>query len=89
MHLIGIQLAKMHAADVIHGDLTTSNMMLRRRSADAKHGTEGPKEEAELVSAQISSIVPSPFTPVFLTRTNCSPPLDPHRLRTIVLLRPG
>ncbi|TFK38525.1 hypothetical protein BDQ12DRAFT_605628, partial [Crucibulum laeve] len=29
MSLIGIELAKMHLADVIHGDLTTSNMMLR------------------------------------------------------------
>lgn len=32
MHLIGTEIAKMHAADVIHGDLTTSNMMLRRHS---------------------------------------------------------
>ncbi|KAG6811220.1 hypothetical protein H0H92_008481 [Tricholoma furcatifolium] len=32
MSLIGIQLAKMHSADVIHGDLTTSNMMLRHPS---------------------------------------------------------
>lgn len=30
MRLIGTEIAKMHAADVIHGDLTTSNMMLRR-----------------------------------------------------------
>ncbi|KAF8646032.1 hypothetical protein AX16_007457 [Volvariella volvacea WC 439] len=30
MALIGVELAKMHAADIIHGDLTTSNMMLRR-----------------------------------------------------------
>ncbi|KAH8829918.1 kinase-like domain-containing protein [Flagelloscypha sp. PMI_526] len=29
MGLIGSQLAKMHLADIIHGDLTTSNMMLR------------------------------------------------------------
>ncbi|KAF9466776.1 hypothetical protein BDZ94DRAFT_1250756 [Collybia nuda] len=29
MILIGNELAKMHVADVIHGDLTTSNMMLR------------------------------------------------------------
>jgi len=32
MRLIGAEIAKMHGADVIHGDLTTSNMMLRRRS---------------------------------------------------------
>jgi len=29
MHLIGTEIAKMHLADVIHGDLTTSNMILR------------------------------------------------------------
>ncbi|KAJ4481218.1 kinase-like domain-containing protein [Lentinula aciculospora] len=30
MNLVGIEIAKMHRIDVIHGDLTTSNMMLRR-----------------------------------------------------------
>ncbi|KAF9071080.1 kinase-like domain-containing protein [Rhodocollybia butyracea] len=30
MKLVGIEIAKMHKIDVIHGDLTTSNMMLRR-----------------------------------------------------------
>lgn len=29
MQLIGREIAKMHVADIIHGDLTTSNMMLR------------------------------------------------------------
>jgi len=29
MELIGVEIAKMHQADIIHGDLTTSNMMLR------------------------------------------------------------
>ena len=33
MHLIGVELAKMHIADIIHGDLTTSNMMLRHPSS--------------------------------------------------------
>lgn len=32
MKLIGQELAKMHAVDIIHGDLTTSNMMLRKSS---------------------------------------------------------
>ncbi|THH09953.1 hypothetical protein EW145_g1653 [Phellinidium pouzarii] len=31
MAMIGVELAKMHMADVIHGDLTTSNMMLQKR----------------------------------------------------------
>lgn len=30
MVLIGAEIAKMHKGDIIHGDLTTSNMMLRR-----------------------------------------------------------
>ncbi|KAG7092511.1 hypothetical protein E1B28_008862 [Marasmius oreades] len=29
MNLVGTEIAKMHKADVIHGDLTTSNMMIR------------------------------------------------------------
>ena len=41
MQMIGTELAKMHLADIIHGDLTTSNMMLRR---------PGPTEQAKLVS---------------------------------------
>ncbi|RDX50714.1 hypothetical protein OH76DRAFT_437283 [Lentinus brumalis] len=32
MGLIGTEIAKMHQADIIHGDLTTSNMMLRHPS---------------------------------------------------------
>ena len=32
MTMIGEQIGKLHKADVIHGDLTTSNMMLRRSS---------------------------------------------------------
>lgn len=42
MVLIGTEIAKMHQGDIIHGDLTTSNMMLRR----ARQG-----EAARLVSA--------------------------------------
>lgn len=33
MNLIGVELAKMHIAHIIHGDLTTSNMMLRHPSS--------------------------------------------------------
>lgn len=32
MILVGQQLAQMHSTDVVHGDLTTSNMMVRPRS---------------------------------------------------------
>lgn len=34
MKKIGTEIAKMHLADVIHSDLTTSNMMLRRPNSD-------------------------------------------------------
>lgn len=37
MELIGSEIAKMHRADVIHGDLTTSNMIIRHPFA-----TKGP-----------------------------------------------
>lgn len=33
MSLIGTEIGKMHLADVVHGDLTTSNMMLRSPSS--------------------------------------------------------
>ncbi|KAI6114643.1 kinase-like domain-containing protein [Pisolithus croceorrhizus] len=34
LNMIGVEIAKMHLADIIHGDLTTSNMMLREGSKD-------------------------------------------------------
>ncbi|KAH9052672.1 kinase-like domain-containing protein [Lactarius vividus] len=33
MAMVGTEIAKMHLADIIHGDLTTSNMMLRHPSS--------------------------------------------------------
>ncbi|KIP03306.1 hypothetical protein PHLGIDRAFT_77832, partial [Phlebiopsis gigantea 11061_1 CR5-6] len=36
MQMIGNEIAKMHLSDTIHGDLTTSNMMLRRPSSEGK-----------------------------------------------------
>ena len=35
MTMIGQELARMHKVDIIHGDLTTSNMMLRHPAAFA------------------------------------------------------
>jgi TP53 regulating kinase-like protein len=37
MDMIGVEIAKMHLADIIHGDLTTSNMMLRKQTSDLVH----------------------------------------------------
>lgn len=34
MDMIGLEIAKMHLADIVHGDLTTSNMMLRKQTSD-------------------------------------------------------
>jgi tRNA A-37 threonylcarbamoyl transferase component Bud32 len=33
MVMVGTEIAKMHLADIIHGDLTTSNMMLQHPGA--------------------------------------------------------
>lgn len=43
MALIGIQLARMHQAHIIHGDLTTSNMMVRKQggAVEVVSGTRG------------------------------------------------
>jgi TP53 regulating kinase-like protein len=51
MALVGVQLAKMHQGDVIHGDLTTSNMMLRRNRTL-------PGEPTELVASVTLSLRP-------------------------------
>jgi hypothetical protein len=42
--MIGTEIAKMHLADVIHGDLTTSNMMLRRPTPSAESNLVRPDE---------------------------------------------
>lgn len=44
MLLIGTEIAKMHKADIIHGDLTTSNMMLRHPSSFQSTDTKIPTE---------------------------------------------
>lgn len=49
LSLIGTEIAKMHRADIIHGDLTTSNMMLRTRSPSPSSSSQ-PSSSAELVS---------------------------------------
>jgi len=41
MDMIGIEIAKMHKINVIHGDLTTSNMMVRRRLEEKKEDKDG------------------------------------------------
>lgn len=56
MSMIGSEIGKMHLADVIHGDLTTSNMMLRWTSS----ANSSPSVELVLVDfglAYTSSLV--------------------------------
>ncbi|OCB91586.1 hypothetical protein A7U60_g1157 [Sanghuangporus baumii] len=48
MRLIGTEIARMHKVDVIHGDLTTSNMMLRNRP-QCLTPPDGSKGSAEIV----------------------------------------
>ncbi|CCM02900.1 uncharacterized protein FIBRA_05014 [Fibroporia radiculosa] len=51
MSMIGAEIAKMHQADIIHGDLTTSNMLLR-----------GPSSQKNLQLVYMSLHVCSPYT---------------------------
>ena len=55
MRLIGRQLAIMHEADIIHGDLTTSNMMLRPASSDATT-VDLERDEVVLIDFGLSSV---------------------------------
>jgi TP53 regulating kinase-like protein len=48
MGLIGTEIAKMHIADIIHGDLTTSNMMLRIPSSST-HSPRSPETGLVLI----------------------------------------
>lgn len=34
MEKIGVEIAKLHLIDIVHGDLTTSNMLLRAGNND-------------------------------------------------------
>ena len=60
MRLIGKQLAIMHEADIIHGDLTTSNMMLRPASppssADSPVVVDLERDEVVLIDFGLSSV---------------------------------
>ena len=45
MRMIGGEIAKMHLADVIHGDLTTSNMMLRHPASFTAPSPNSPRTQ--------------------------------------------
>lgn len=54
MSLIGYQLAKMHSVDVIHGDLTTSNMMMR--NARSREATRLSQKTGNRVDSLVASL---------------------------------
>ncbi|SOV03190.1 related to p53-related protein kinase [Ustilago sp. UG-2017a] len=56
MRLIGKQLVIMHEADIIHGDLTTSNMMLRPASKDTSAAVDLDHDEVVLIDFGLSSV---------------------------------
>ena len=45
MDMIGDEIAKMHLADVVHGDLTTSNMMLRHPTSFTALSPDNPRTQ--------------------------------------------
>ncbi|ETW76474.1 hypothetical protein HETIRDRAFT_328859, partial [Heterobasidion irregulare TC 32-1] len=49
MVMIGEEIAKMHLADVIHGDLTTSNMMLRHPASFTAPSPDRPRTQLVLI----------------------------------------
>jgi TP53 regulating kinase and related kinases len=53
MSLIGTEIAKMHMADIIHGDLTTSNMMLRYVSSPPTSTRSQVQPQTDLVRLPI------------------------------------
>jgi TP53 regulating kinase-like protein len=55
MMMVGKEIAKMHLADIVHGDLTTSNMMLRHPSSIS----DSPQGPQQLVREHASLLRPS------------------------------
>ncbi|GAA5898258.1 hypothetical protein JCM8208_000200 [Rhodotorula glutinis] len=57
LRAVGRELGKMHTADIIHGDLTTSNMMVRLRTGDSARAG-APPFEVVLIDFGLSSASP-------------------------------
>lgn len=54
LRAVGRELGKMHTADIIHGDLTTSNMMVRLRTGNFT-GAAAPFEVVRSLSLPLES----------------------------------
>ena len=65
MSLIGTEIAKMHMADIIHSDLTTSNMMLRHTPSQSVSFSGQNPYTAELVHTPLSCILRNADTNFF------------------------
>ncbi|KAL2190668.1 kinase-like protein [Thermothelomyces heterothallicus CBS 203.75] len=53
MKRIGAAIGALHKTGVVHGDLTTSNMMLRPRKSGQAGGTTGNEDEAEALNGDV------------------------------------
>ncbi|KAI9678072.1 MAG: hypothetical protein M1817_006016 [Caeruleum heppii] len=53
MHRIGHAVGKMHRIGVVHGDLTTSNLMLRRRASDASTVNSSAKDGSRSLDGDV------------------------------------
>lgn len=54
MQLIGQELGRMHRVDIIHGDLTTSNMIVRRCSGSTQDQAGEQPNAAEIVCSPLA-----------------------------------
>lgn len=62
MNLIGNEIAKMHRVDVIHGDLTTSNMMLRHPKSFVPFNPNVTTELVRFMLLALSALVRTKLT---------------------------
>lgn len=53
MKRIGTAIGALHRTGVVHGDLTTSNMMLRQRKEDQVNGGTGAESKAKAVAGDV------------------------------------
>lgn len=69
MDLMGVEIAKMHLINLIHGDLTTSNIMVRRRPSQAEQASlpsTEPSTPKKIVNAELPAEVVSIHFPILL-----------------------
>jgi hypothetical protein len=65
MDMMGVEIAKMHKINIIHGDLTTSNMMVRRLEIEDEENEDPPSTSGgeKVVAGQCppAEVVRCPF----------------------------